>query len=86
MVFISYQWDEIFRGQTEEKLDQLKRRITETRFFLHRRPVQDDVVHAWHDDIRRGLWHPNRARSWRNVANWIADIRVEDMVELFLKN
>jgi len=38
-------WDELFRGQTQEKLDQLERRITLTKFFPNRYvPRQMNVI------------------------------------------
>jgi hypothetical protein len=44
-------WDECFRSQTEEKLDQLKRRITETRHFpfAYQEPRHEEV-----DNV--GIW------------------------------
>jgi len=46
-------WDEMFRSQTEEKLNQLQRRITETRFFPFRyfSPRIDEPVVEWADDV-----------------------------------
>ena len=43
-------WDEMFRSQTEEKLNQLQRRITETRFFPFRYTgpdIGDEIAALW---------------------------------------
>ena len=49
-------WNEMYRSQTEEKLNQLQRRITETRFFPYRHGDvgvlrENLVVHQYHHDF-----------------------------------
>lgn len=44
-------WDELFRGQTEEKLDQLQRRITETKHFPFK---WIEPIHV--EDNYAGIW------------------------------
>jgi len=65
-------WDELFRGQTEEKLNQLERRITETRFFPHRYhapPAREEVVHQYHEEAGLG---EDRAHD-EAIINWAVD-------------